>query len=207
MTTTERLVVGVTGGIGSGKTAATDEFMRLGVDVVDADQVSRDVVEPGSPALEQIATRFGDAILDASGQLQRRALRDIVFSDPAHKRWLESLLHPLIREEIIRRLQQSHSAYTILVSPLLLETGQHKLCSRVLLIDAPESLQLHRTRKRDETTEDAVKAIMDQQMGRQQRLTMADDVIVNDAGLAELHTAVAERHQQYLQLAVTSGNA
>lgn len=200
------LIVGVTGGIGSGKTATTDEFSRLGVVVVDADQVSRDVVDPGTEALAQITQRFGSGILTDDGQLQRRLLRDIIFSDPAEKQWLESVLHPLIREEIIRRLQQSRSAYTILVSPLLLETSQHKLCDRVLLVDAPESLQLRRTRERDQTSDTAVQAIMDQQMTREQRLAMADDVIVNDAGLTELHEAARAMHQKYLALA-SSGSA
>lgn len=195
------LIIGVTGGIGSGKTATTDEFSRLGVVVVDADQVSRDVVNPGTEALARIAQRFGSEILTDDGQLQRRLLRDIIFSNADEKQWLESVLHPLIREEIIRRLQQSRSAYTILVSPLLLETSQHKLCDRVLLVDAPESLQLLRTRQRDQTSDAAVKAIMDQQMGREQRLAMADDVIVNDAGLTKLHEAVRALHRKYLTLA------
>lgn len=201
MSTQRGLIVGVTGGIGSGKTATTDEFARLGVEIVDADQVSRDVVNPGTQALARIAERFGPTILTDDGQLQRRQLRDIIFSDPDEKRWLESVLHPLIREEIVRRLQRSRSAYTILVSPLLFETNQHKLCDRVLLVDAPESLQVHRTRRRDQTSDTAVKAIMNQQMSREQRLAMADDVIVNDAGLPELHDAVRALHQKYTAIA------
>lgn len=201
MSTQRGLIVGVTGGIGSGKTATTDEFARLGVEIVDADQVSRDVVSPGTQALARIAERFGPTILTDDGQLQRRQLRDIIFNDPDEKRWLESVLHPLIREEIVRRLQRSRSAYTILVSPLLLETNQQKLCDRVLLVDAPESLQVHRTRTRDQTSDTAVKAIMNQQMSREQRLAMADDVIVNDAGLPELHDAVRALHQKYTAIA------
>lgn len=205
MSTQRGLIVGVTGGIGSGKTATTDEFARLGVEIVDADQVSRDVVNPGTQALARIAERFGPTILTDDGQLQRRQLRDIIFSDPDEKRWLESVLHPLIREEIVRRLQRSRSAYTILVSPLLFETNQHKLCDRVLLVDAPESLQVHRTRRRDQTSDTAVKAIMNQQMSREQRLAMADDVIVNDAGLPELHDAVRALHQKYTAIAADGG--
>lgn len=205
MSTQRGLIVGVTGGIGSGKTATTDEFARLGVEIVDADQVSRDVVNPGTQALARIAERFGPTILTDDGQLQRRQLRDIIFSDPDEKRWLESVLHPLIREEIVRRLQRSRSAYTILVSPLLFETNQHKLCDRVLLVDAPESLQVHRTRRRDQTSDTAVKAIMNQQMSREQRLAVADDVIVNDAGLPELHDAVRALHQKYTAIAADGG--
>jgi|SRR5690554_689029 len=201
MSVQTKLIVGVTGGIGSGKTAVTDEFARFGISVVDADQVSRDVVDPGTEALTRIAKRFGPQILTPSGGLQRRLLRDIIFTDPDQKHWLESLLHPLIRDEIISRLEQSRSPYTILVSPLLLETGQQELCDQVLLVDAPESLQVRRTSERDQTPEAAVKAIMEQQMSRDQRRTMADDIIINDAGLAELHDAVRALHQKYLAIA------
>lgn len=201
MNTSNHLVIGVTGGIGSGKTAVTDELSRLGIDIVDADQVSRDVVAPGSPALQQIAQRFGADILAGDGTLRRRALRDIIFSSPDDKQWLESLLHPLIREEIIMRLSRSESRYTVLVSPLLLETGQNKMCHRVLLVDVPEALQVTRTQIRDDTSGAAVKAIMEQQMSRTQRLALADDVIVNDGTLPELYDAVGKLHTKYLTLA------
>lgn len=193
-------IVGITGGIGSGKSAATDRFMQLGVDVVDADLMSREVVKPGTPALSAIAQRFrADTVLLPDGSLNRRALRNIVFADADQKRWLEQLLHPLIREEIVQRLQLCKPPYCLLSSPLLLETDQHKLCDRVLLIDAPESVQLSRTQTRDQTSEEAVKAIMASQFSREQRLAAADDIIVNDADLASLYAAVDRQHQLYLE--------
>ncbi|MDO8909669.1 MAG: dephospho-CoA kinase [Pseudohongiella sp.] len=200
MTKTKAAVVGITGGIGSGKTAATDRFASHGIDVIDADLMSREVVKPGKPALTAIAEKFGaDQILLADGSLNRRALRDIIFTDNNKKLWLESLLHPLIRDEIIQRLRASKPPYCLLVSPLLLETDQHKLCERVLLIDAPESLQLSRTQQRDQTSETAVKAIMTNQLSREKRLAAADDIIINDSDLAALYAAVDLQHQKYLE--------
>ena len=193
-------IVGITGGIGSGKTAATDRFMQLGVDVVDADLMSREVVQPGRPALQAIARHYGsDNVLMSDGTLNRRALREIIFADAAEKKWLENLLHPLIREEILQRLQRCKPPYCLLSSPLLLETDQHKLCDRVLLIDAPESLQLSRTRARDQASEDAVKSIMASQLSRAQRRAAADDIIENDADLPALYAAVDRQHQLYLE--------
>lgn len=194
------LVIGITGGIGSGKTAATDAFAELGITVVDADLVSREVVQPGQPALVQIVRHFGDSILLADGNLDRKALREIIFREPAAKTWLEALLHPLIRQQIIARLQQSDSPYTLLSSPLLLETDQQTLCSRTLVIDAPESLQLERTIVRDNSSMATIKAIMASQFSRQQRLDKADDVIVNDGDLITLRKSVHKMHETYLEM-------
>jgi dephospho-CoA kinase len=193
-------VVGITGGIGSGKTAATDRFASHGIDIVDADLMSREVVKPGMPALVAIATRFGaDRILLEDGSLNRRELRHIIFNDAEHKSWLEALLHPLIRQEIMNRLQACKPPYCLLSSPLLLETDQQKMCDRILLIDAPEQLQLDRTQRRDNTSADAVKAIMASQLTREQRLSMADDIITNDSDLLSLHAAVDKQHMLYLE--------
>jgi dephospho-CoA kinase len=194
------LVIGITGGIGSGKTAATDAFVSLGITVVDADVVSREAVLPGKPALAEIIRHFGDNILLADSRLDRRALRELIFREPAEKKWLEALLHPLIRQEIITQLKQSESAYTLLSSPLLLETDQQTLCSRILVIDAPESLQLERTIARDNSSADTIKAIMASQFSRQQRLDKADDVIVNDIDVMSLQNAVQTLHETYLEL-------
>lgn len=196
-----RLVVGLTGGIGSGKSAASEHFAALGADVVDADRVSRQVVEPGSEALERIAAHFGRDILLPDGQLDRKALREIIFRDPAEKRWLESLLHPLIGREIARQLDQAGSDYVILESPLLLEGEQRRLTDRVLVIDVPEAIQIERTRQRDQTTEDAVRAIMDSQMPRRDRLAGADDVIRNDRDPTHLRREVETLHRKYSELA------
>ena len=195
------LVVGVTGGIGSGKTAATDRFQALGITVVDADLASRVVVEPGRPALKAIAEHFGSGVIEPNGSLNRRALREIVFANPDERKWLERLTHPLIAQEILQQIQASRSPYTILASPLLLESGQSRMAQRVLVIDVPEDLQIERTTTRDNTNADGVKAIIAAQMKRADRLDKADDVIVNDKSLAELHAAVDALHQKYLVMA------
>jgi len=195
------LVIGVTGGIGSGKTAATDRFQEHGITVVDADLASRVIVEPGRPALKAIADHFGPHLIAADGSLDRRALREIVFADPAQRKWLEQLTHPLIGQEIVSQIQASSSPYTILASPLLLESSQHQMASRVLVIDVPVELQIARTVTRDETTETGVKAIIAAQMSREERLSKADDVICNDQDLNHLHNEVDTLHQTYLQLA------
>lgn len=194
------MIVGLTGGIGSGKSAATERFEYHGVPVVDADVVSRQVVEPGMPALSAIVAHFGKRVLREDGHLDRPALREIIFHDPAEKLWLEALLHPLIRDEIARQLQESDACYTILSSPLLLESGQDALVDRVLVIDVPESLQLKRTLARDDSSPETVRAIMDAQMSRKHRLSQATDVISNDRDLPLLHKAVDQQHEYYLRL-------
>lgn len=195
------LIIGITGGIGSGKTAASDYLGSRGITVVDADQVSRQVVEPGQPALEQIRAQFGDQVLQADGQLDRAALREIVFADPEQRRVLESITHPAIATEIRNQLERSDSPYSILVSPLLLETDQHQLVDRVLLVDVPESVQVERTARRDEVPGDQVRHIMAAQMDRQERRRKADDIVLNDGSLADLHEQLDHLHDYYLELA------
>lgn len=197
-------VIGVTGGIGSGKTAVSDYFAQLGITVVDADVAARVVVERGRPALAQVAEHFGAHILQADGSLDRAQLRAAIFKDPAERQWLEGLLHPLIRQEIKDGLNNATSPYALLVSPLLVESGQHKLTQRVLVVDVPEELQLQRTVNRDSNTPEQVKAIMAAQASRQQRLDSADDVIVNDGTLAQLHQQVDALHLKYLVLSKAS---
>jgi len=196
-----KFVVGVTGGIGSGKTAATDRFQSLGITVVDADLASRVVVESGRPALKAIEGHFGSGVIAPDGQLDRRALREIVFADPDERKWLERLTHPLIAQEILSQIQSSTSPYTILVSPLLLEGNQHQMVDRILVIDVPQDIQINRTIRRDTTTEAGVKAIIAAQMQRQQRCDKADDIIVNDKDLASLHEAIDRLHTTYLDMA------
>lgn len=197
-------VVGVTGGIGSGKTAATDHFQTLGITVVDADLASRVIVEPGREALIQIEEHFGNQVIAEDSTLNRRALREIVFNQPEERKWLEQLTHPLIAQEILSQIHASQSPYTILASPLLLESSQAKMTQRVLLIDVPESLQIQRTTARDDTTEAGVKAIMQAQMSRDERRARADDIIVNAQDLDYLFDQVEEHHQKYLQLAASN---
>jgi len=194
------LIIGVTGGIGSGKTAVTDEFQRLGITIVDADIAARTVVEKGKPALNEIALHFGQEILLASGELDRAALRKLIFDNPDERKWLEQLTHPLIRNEIIQGLQNATSPYAILASPLLIESGQYHLVKRTLVVDVPENLQIERTCKRDNNDPGQVQAIIDAQLPRQKRLDHADDVICNNKDLAYLHTEVAKYHQLYLTI-------
>lgn len=197
----QQAVVGLTGGIGSGKTTVSDMFAKLGVTVVDTDVVSRQVVEPGTEALSKIAEHFGpSAVLDPEGKLNRRALRQIIFESPEEKRWLESLLHPLIRQETLRQLAASQSVYTILVSALLFESGQNKWCQRVLLIDSPEQQQIDRTVIRDDASAEQISAIINSQMSRQDRQRLADDIITNDDSLDALTHAVELQHHAYLEL-------
>lgn len=193
-------VIGLTGGIGSGKSAAAAHFIQLGIDLVNADQAARWVVEPGRPALAQIAEHFGADILQADGSLDRAALRARIFQDAGERRWLERLLHPLIRQEIIEVLARATSPYAILESPLLIESGQSQLCQRVLVIDVPEAVQISRTVSRDGNDEAQVRAIMAAQASREERLAKADDVIVNDRDLAWLQQEVERLHRFYLTL-------
>lgn len=194
-------VVGITGGIGSGKTAVSDRFASRGIEVVDADVASRVVVEPGRPALAAIADHFGPELIDADGGLDRAALRSKVFADSAEREWLEGLLHPLISQYLAEQLAAVRSHYAVLVSPLLLETSQSRFATRVLVVDVPEELQLSRTMARDNNDESQVRAIMAAQTSRELRLQKADDVIVNDADLDTLDARVEALHQKYLGLA------
>lgn len=195
-----KLIIGLTGGIGSGKSAASACFEALGITVVDADIVAREVVEPGRPALASIENHFGSDILLDDGNLNRARLREIIFTSPEEKAWLEQLLHPLIREEIIQQLNPAQSDYAILVSPLLFETDQHSLCTRTLLIDLPVEMQIDRASQRDNNDEDQIKRIIASQMSRECKLEKADDIILNDQDLDHLKQAVSKKHQYYLEL-------
>lgn len=196
-------IVGLTGGIGSGKSAAAERFRALGITVVDADVCARIVVEPNKPALKTIAEHFGSEIIQADGTLDRAALRQKIFADEAERKWLEALLHPLIFEEMWSQLQSAPSPYAILESPLLIEAGQLAICQRVLVVDATEETQLARTTARDNNSVAQVKAIMAAQATRQQRNAKADDIVSNDGDLASLHQAIDKLHQHYLSLAHT----
>lgn len=193
-------ILGLTGGIGSGKSAVAQHFITLGVHCVDADHAARWVVEPGKPALAAITEHFGPQVLQASGELDRAALRALIFQAPEERRWLEALLHPLIGAEIMASLASAQSPYAILESPLLIESGQHKLTQRVLVVDAPEQLQLQRTMLRDQASEEQVQAILKAQALREERLKHADDVLLNDRDLPWLQSEVERLHRFYLTL-------
>jgi dephospho-CoA kinase len=192
------LVIGITGGIGSGKSAVTDRFEQHGITVVDADKAARVIVEPGRPALQSIAEHFGDTILLPDGTLDRAALRTKVFADDNERHWLEQLTHPLIGQEILDQLAAATSPYTILSSPLLLETSQKSLTDLVVVVDVPEEIQLARTVARDDNVEAQVKRIMAAQMSRSERLDKADIVIDNNRTLNELDEVIAELHGEFL---------
>lgn len=195
------LVIGLTGGIGSGKSMATDYLQQRGITIVDADLAARVIVEPGEPALQDIVQAFGAGILNADGTLNRAALRQIVFADPAERKRLESITHPRIAQEILRQLAVSTSPYVVLVSPLLFESGQHRFAQRTLLIDAPEAQQKQRASARDSVSEEQIAAIMQAQMSREERRKRADDVLLNDGEPGHLHAALEQLHQRYLELA------
>lgn len=192
-------VVGLTGGIGSGKTTITNLFIDYGITIVDADIVAREVVTPPSKALAEITAHFGADILFPNGQLERRKLRDIIFADQEEKNWLNHLLHPLIRAEIIKQLKQASSPYVILVAPLLLENNLQTYVNTILVIDVDESTQISRTCKRDKVSEAHVKQIIASQISRKERLTMADDIIDNQhLSMSEIKQQVAKLHEKYL---------
>lgn len=193
-------ILGLTGGIGSGKSAAAQCFIDLGIHVVDADHAARWVVEPGRPALALIAEHFGPTVLNADGTLNRGALRGLIFENAEQRRWLEALLHPLIATEIQRDLASATSPYAILVSPLLIESGQWKMTQRILVIDAPQQLQIERTMRRDNSSQEQVQAILKAQASREDRLSRADDVLVNDRDAAWLQNEAQRLHHFYLTL-------
>ena len=192
------MIIGLTGGIGSGKTAVSNCFQELGITIVDADLASRVVVEKGKPSLESIEEHFGSHILNESGELDRGKLREIIFNSDSEKQWLESLLHPAIAKQIQNELSSSKSPYTILVSPLLLETNQKDFCSKVLVVDVPVETQVSRTLARDGVSEEQINSIIDSQIDRNERLALADEVISNDGTIEDLEVAVRELHNKFL---------
>ncbi len=198
---TPTIIVGLTGGIGSGKSEVSRRFEQLGITVVDADVVAREAVNIGSVALSNISGHFGQNILNADGSLNRAQLRSRIFENPNEKSWLENLLHPIIRKEIAAQLTQSRTPYTILSSPLLLETKQDELVNRILVVDATEDMQIKRASARDANNTDQIQKIMATQISRAERRKKADDIIENHGDLNELDVAVKKLHAFYLQLA------
>jgi dephospho-CoA kinase len=195
------LVIGLTGGIASGKSSAAARFAALGVPVIDTDRIARELVTPGQPALAAIAAHFGPDMLDAQGTLRRERLRQWVFADAGARHDLEALLHPLIRAESLRRIAALRAPYCIWVIPLLQETGARRDLDRVLLIDCPEELQRQRVQARDGLDAATMDGILVAQASRAQRRAIADDIILNDGTPEALRQAVDERHAAYLALA------
>jgi dephospho-CoA kinase len=197
-----RFKVGLTGGIGSGKSTVADLFSELGVSVIDADRLAHQLTAPGGAAIEPIRAMFGPEFIEPLGALDRARMRDRVFSDAAAKKALESILHPMIRVETDRQAAQATSEYVILMIPLLVETGDpHARCDRVLVVDCPESLQIERAMARSKLARDAVEAIMTAQVSRAERLRRADDVIDNSGTPESLRPQVEKLHASYRVLA------
>ena len=194
-------ILGITGGIGSGKSAATQWFESQGIHVVDADIVAREIVAPGQAALAAIQQTFGDWVLLADGSLDRRALREHIFQDPAARQQLEKITHPAIRQSIIQQLQQAQSPYVILVSPLLFESNQHQLVQHSLLIDVDEATQIQRASQRDGHNIEHIQQIIAAQMPRHQKQQLANNIVLNNGSLDALYQQLKVLHLAYLQRA------
>lgn len=194
------LKIGLTGGIGSGKSTVAKYFAELGITIIDADKIARELVATETSTLTKIIKHFGNKVLTNRGTLDREYLRKLIFDNSKHKQWLEKLLHPLIYQEMKQRVQQAKSPYCILVIPLLLETKQEKFVDRILVVDAPKQMQINRTTKKNKMSEKEVKIIIATQANREQRLTCANDIIYNNSSLSELKQQVQQLHQKYLIL-------
>lgn len=191
-------VLGLTGGIGSGKSAASNWFELQGISVIDADIVAREIVEKGQPALSTIQQHFGDWVLLDNGELNRRALREHIFKEPTARLALEGITHPAIRLSIIQQLAEATSPYVVLVSPLLFETNQHELTHRTLLVDATEQLQIQRASMRDGQNIEQIQKIIQAQMSRSAKQKLADDIVLNDGHLDHLYMQLRPLHLKYL---------
>lgn len=195
------LIIGLTGGIGSGKTTVSDCFSQLGVPVIDTDLIARELVQPGQPALADITALFGNKVLDQDGSLNRSRLGDITFNNPEARHQLEGILHPRIRDQVKQRLKQLQSPYAIVVIPLLIETGDRSYIDRILVVDCDLQIQIKRVKERDHRSEQQIENILLAQVSREQRLAAADDVIENNANQATLFQKVRDLHHKYLALA------
>jgi dephospho-CoA kinase len=195
------LVIALTGGIGSGKSAVASHLESLNVPVIDADQLAHQLVKPGSPALLEIQATFGHELVDANGVLNRPVLRKIVFDNPQQRKRLEDILHPRIRGTMEAWIAKQTAPYVVLVIPLLFETDQMSLADRVLVVDCEESIQIERVLQRDQLAREQIQQIMASQVGRQTRLQGADDVIENNGSLDELIEATERLHNDYLKMA------
>ncbi len=195
------LRIGLTGGMGSGKSEAAREFARVGVSVIDTDVIARQLVQPGQPALAEIAACFGESVLDGAGKLDRKRLRALVFADPQQRRRLETILHPRIRDEALAQAGRAATPYCVLVIPMLAESGDDYALDRVLLIDCGEAIQRERIGARDGLDAAQIEAALTAQASRAERRALADDIIVNDSSLSALTVAVQRLHKRYQALA------
>ena len=194
------LKIGLTGGIGCGKTSATNYFAKLGIPIIDADEISHTLVEPGMPALIQIRKTFGEETIDCNGSLNRKALRDIIFSDLVKKKKLESILHPRVYAEMQRRVDRLHNVYVILSIPLLLETKMENFVDRILIIDCSVKVQFERVKARDQLSDERIQSILDSQVSREQRLLSGDDIIDNTGSITAFEESLTKLHNLYISL-------
>ena len=194
------LIIGLTGGIGSGKSTVATLFEQLGIDVIDTDIIARTLVEHDMPAYQAIVDRHGQDITDNNYNINREKLRTIIFNNTEEKQWLENLLHPLIRETIANQIKNVKSSYCIIVIPLLVESKPNPLINRVLVVDCAETLQRERALKRDKLTENELNAIIQSQSSRQNRLKFADDIIENNDDINSLKQSVKQLHEKHLRL-------
>ncbi|HDR2752764.1 MULTISPECIES: dephospho-CoA kinase [Enterobacter] len=194
-------IVALTGGIGSGKSTVADAFSRLGIPIIDADIIARQVVEPNTPALKAIEAHFGREVINADGTLNRRQLRECIFSDSSEKAWLNALLHPIIHQETQRQITEARSPYVLWVVPLLVENQLQKKADRILVIDVSPETQIERTMTRDHVSREHAEQILAAQVTREARLAVADDVIDNNGAPDALASDVARLHAQYLTFA------
>ncbi len=199
------LRIGLTGGIGSGKTTVSELFRQLNIPIIDADEIARQLVEPGQPGYAEVVRTFGSGILTPAGELDRARMRQQIFSDPEKKRALEAILHPLVYRAIKQACTGIEAPYVLIVVPLLLETGGERHVDRVLVVDAGEEQQIMRAQARDNTAADEIRSIMASQLDRQSRLARADDIIRNDCSLEQLQSRVDKLHTAYLELARAAG--
>lgn len=205
----KKLIIGLTGGIGSGKSTVCQLFRDLGIIVIDADQIAREIVAPDSLCLDKMVTKFGPAILNKNKTLNREALRDLIFNNLIAKKWLENLLHPLIYKTMIKRAQKASSPYVILAIPLLAETlknksskirNPHAYLDRILVVDTTKTLQIARIKKRDSLSIREIKKIIKQQVARKERLAIADDVIENKEKIKDLKDKIDHLHKKYVAI-------
>ena len=195
------LKIGLTGGIGSGKTTVANMFAQLGATVIDADKIAHEITATNTDQANKIVKHFGKDFLQVDGALNRRKLRKIVFQIPQERKWLENLLHPMIRQEIKDKIAMATTPYCILVIPLLTKSSHYHYIDRILVVDAPEELQIKRAAQREKVSEADITAIIKSQTARKERLAIADDIIVNDGAMTDLHSHVEELHHHYLKLA------
>lgn len=201
-----KLIIGLTGGIGSGKTTVANEFAKLGITIVDADVIAREVVAIGSDGLAQLKQHFGERIIASDGSLNRAQLREIIFNDADERRWVNQLLHPMIRQHMLQQCQTATSPYALMVVPLLFENGLEQLVDSSLVIDVPPALQLSRTSERDGVAAMQVQQIIDSQISRDERLEKADDIINNSGNVTELRHQVATLHNRYCAMATANSH-